>query len=301
MTTARRQVDTAAISALAPVAALLPIWLIAIAILWLPFWRLTDVSYPLFAFAALALGIILFSKSIQRIFLARLLNARKPTSKETAALQKSWRRVAQANHASAQSFVLAVVDTQDINAFASGGHLVVVSSYAINELSEDELAGVLAHELSHHLGSHTVALTIAQWLSMPILLLARIGFILQRLAEAISNTFSSRFAALKFFGLLISAALTVVSSLFVAALVVAQTLSSAVGHASEFQADRRAVHMGFGSELLKALQHVEDDSRRHGSQQNSSQGDSLSVSSHPPAKERILQLQVLLRTEDPFR
>jgi hypothetical protein len=53
--------------------------------------------------------------------------------------------------------------------------------------------------------------------------------------------------------------------------------------------------------LLKALQHVEDDSRRHASQQNSSQGDSLSVLSHPPAKERILQLQVLLRTEDPFR
>ena len=297
MSTAKRQVDSAAISALAPVAALIPIWLIAIAIFWLPFWQFTDVSYPLFAFASLALGIVLFSKSVQRIFLARLLSARKPTPLEAATLHKSWRKVAQANHISTESFVLAVVDSQDINAFASGGHLVVVSSYAINELDERELSGVLAHELSHHLGSHTVALTIAQWLSLPILLLARMGFILQRLAEAISNTFSSKLTALKFFGLLISAALTVTSSLFVAGLVVAQALSSAVGHGSEFQADQRAVHMGFGNELLTALKRVNDESEL-GDRQSTN---SLVVASHPPARERIARLQVLLRTEDPFR
>ena len=45
----------AAISSLAPVAALFPTWLVAIGILWIPFWRFTDVSYALFAFAAIAL------------------------------------------------------------------------------------------------------------------------------------------------------------------------------------------------------------------------------------------------------
>ncbi len=297
MSSAKRHVDSAAISALAPVAALIPIWLIAIAIFWLPFWQFTDVSYPLFAFASLALGIVLFSKSVQRIFLARLLNARKPTPKESALLHKSWRRVAQANHASTQSFVLVVVDSHEINAFACGGHLVVVSSYAINELDESELAGVLAHELSHHLGSHTVALTIAQWLSLPILLLARIGFVLQRIAEAIAIAFSSKFAALKFFGLLISAALTVVSSIFVAGLVVAQALSIAVGNESEFQADHRAVRMGFGNELLTALKRVEGEPDLADRQTTNN----LVVATHPPAHERIERLQVLLRTEDPFR
>lgn len=297
MSTAKRQVDSAAISALAPVAALIPIWLIAIAIFWLPLWRLTDVSYALFAFSVLAFGIILFSKSVQRIFLARLLSARKPTPREAAILHKSWRRVAQANHASTESFVLAVVDSQDINAFACGGHLVVVSSFAINELGESELAGVLAHELSHHLGSHTVALTIAQWLSLPILLLARIGFMLQRFAEVIANTFSSRFAGLKFLGLLVSAALTVVSSLFVAGLVVAQALSSVVGNESEFQADHRAVRMGFGNELLRALKRVANETELIDHQPPSN----LVVASHPPAHERIARLQILLRTEDPFK
>ena len=297
MATAKRQVDSAAISALAPVAALLPIWLIAIGILWIPFWRLTSVSYPLFAFAALALGILLFSKSVQKLFLARLLDARQPTPDESAKLRQAWRRVAQANHISIDSFVLTVVDSNDINAFASGGHLLVVSSYAVHELDDNELAGVLAHELSHHLGSHTIALTIAQWLSLPILLLARVGFILQRVAEAASNAFNSRLSMLKFVGLLVSAGLTVVSSLFVVGLVVAQALSNAVGYSSEFQADRRAVHIGFGQELLMALKHVADDTQLGDDQSISP----LVVSSHPPVRERIGRLESLMRTEDPFR
>ena len=297
MAHAKRQVDLAAISSLAPVAALLPTWAIAIAIFWLPFWKFTDVSFPLFAFAALSLGIILFSKSIQKLFLARLLGARQPTYEESVALYQAWRRVAKANHISTSSFLLAVVDSNELNAFASGGHLLVVSSFAVNELDNNELTGVLAHELSHHLGSHTVALTVAQWLSLPILLLARTGFILQTIAEAISNTLGSRLSIVKFFGILASAALTIVSSIFVSGLIVAQTLSNAVGYSSEFQADRRVVRMGFGRELLHALSRVADQTNYL----EQFSHDQILVSSHPPARERATRLEALLQTEDPFR
>ncbi len=297
MAHAKRQVDLAAISSLAPVAALLPTWAIAIAIFWLPFWKFTDVSFPLFAFAALSLGIILFSKSIQKLFLARLLGARQPTYEESVALYQAWRRVAKANHISTSSFLLAVVDSNELNAFASGGHLLVVSSFAVNELDNNELTGVLAHELSHHLGSHTVALTVAQWLSLPILLLARTGFILQTIAEAISDTLGSRLSIVKFFGILASAALTIVSSIFVSGLIVAQTLSNAVGYSSEFQADRRVVRMGFGRELLHALSRVADQTNYL----EQFSHDQILVSSHPPARERATRLEALLQTEDPFR
>ena len=297
MAPAKRQVDLAAISSLAPVAALLPTWAIAIAIFWLPFWKFTGVSFPLFAFAALSLGIILFSKSIQKLFLARLLGARQPTYEESVALYQAWRRVAKANHISTSSFLLAVVDSNELNAFASGGHLLVVSSFAVNELDNNELTGVLAHELSHHLGSHTVALTVAQWLSLPILLLARTGFILQTIAEAISDTLGSRLSIIKFFGILASAALTIVSSIFVSGLIVAQTLSNAVGYSSEFQADRRVVHMGFGRELLHALSRVADQTNYL----EQFSHDQILVSSHPPARERATRLEALLQTEDPFR
>ena len=55
--------------------------------------------------------------------------------------------------------------------------------------------------------------------------------------------------------------------------------------------------MGFGNELLTALKRVSDDSE-FGDRQASN---NLVVASHPPARERIAQLQILLRTEDPFR
>ena len=132
---------------------------------------------------------------------------------------------------------------------------------------------------------------------MPILLLAKIGFVLQFIAEAISNALGTRLKILQFIGLLIAAALTVVSSLFVAGLVVAQSLSNAVGHGSEFQADRRVVQMGFGRELLTALRNVETDSYIS----DEASKHSLLVSSHPPAEERIKRLESLMRIEDPFR
>ena len=68
---------------------------------------------------------------------------------------------------------------------------MVVTTFAIEELPEHELAGVLAHELSHHLGMHTVALTIRHWLSLPVVVLARVGFWLENVATAATNAFAS--------------------------------------------------------------------------------------------------------------
>ena len=48
---------------------------------------------------------------------------------------------------------------------------------------------MLAHELSHHLGLHTAALTLGHWLSLPVVLLARFGFFLQNVARAATDSF----------------------------------------------------------------------------------------------------------------
>ena len=144
---------------MAPVVALLPVWLIAIGLIWLPLGMASDVSYFFFASMVMLFGVILFSRPVQRIVFARMLGARPPTSRELLALQPAWNIVSQANHFSSNRFVLAVVDSDETNAFACGGHLLVVSSYAIDHLRQDQLTGVLAHELSHHMGGHTVALS----------------------------------------------------------------------------------------------------------------------------------------------
>ena len=85
-----------------------------------------------------------------------------------------------------------MLPSDELNAYACGGHLVVVTSFAVAELPRRELAGVLAHELSHHLGLHTVALTIRHWLSLPVVLLARVGFWLQNVATAATERLRRR-------------------------------------------------------------------------------------------------------------
>lgn len=282
--------------ALAPVVVLLPVWLIATAVFWLPFGLLGGVSYTLFAVSLMLLGVVLFSRPVQRLIFARLLGARSPTHVELSRLQSAWHSVAQANHFSPDRFVLAVADGDDINAFACGGHLLVVSSYAVNNLDADELAGVLAHELSHHLGGHTVALTIAQWMSLPVIALAWIGFFLQRIAQAAANMFADRYPnpSVRFIGRLITALLSGVAWIFLSGLLVAQSWGNVVGRASEYQADARAVTMGFGRELLSALKRVVNTGQGEVPQGRSA----FVLTSHPPARTRVARLEAMLRRDD---
>ena len=173
---AHRNLDSSAITAIGPVLAVAPVWLLAIFVFWLPVQLIWNVSFGWFAVGYLAAVVLLFLRPVQVFVLAPLLGARRPTPEQRSALAPAWQPVLQMNDLPARRYVLAVLPSHELNAFACGGHLVVVTSYAIEELPRDELSGVLAHELSHHLGLHTVALTVGHWLSIPVLLLARIGF-----------------------------------------------------------------------------------------------------------------------------
>jgi Zn-dependent protease with chaperone function len=198
--------------------------------------------------------------------------------------------VLQAARLPGRRYVLTVLPANDLNAYACGGHLVVVTTYAIDTLPRDELAGVLAHELSHHLGLHTVALTIAHWLSVPVLILARIGFFLQNVASAATSSYASHSAALTALGRGISSVLTAASWVFLSGLVAANVLSNMAGHDSEFQADARAVEMGFGRELSSALRRV----AATGGDRPRSWKERLGAS-HPAARTRVVKIEATRR------
>ncbi|NDC45437.1 MAG: hypothetical protein EBZ55_05030 [Actinobacteria bacterium] len=141
----------------------------------------------IFAILAFLCGSSLFLRPVQRAIFTRVLGARRANADELVRLSEAWNVVAEAHGIPRQRFVLAVVDSDDLNAFACGGHLLVVSSYAARNLTHEELTGVLAHELSHHLGSHTVGLTFAQWMSLPIIGLARLGTTLRDMSNRIER------------------------------------------------------------------------------------------------------------------
>ena len=290
---AHRNLDSSAVTAMAPVLAVAPVWLLAILVFWWPVHLMWNVPFIWFAIGYLVAVVLLFLRPVQVFVLAPLLGARRPTPEQRSALVTAWRPVLQMNDLPARRYVLAVLPSNELNAFACGGHLVVVTSYAIDELPRDELSGVLAHELSHHLGLHTVALTFGQWLSIPVLLLARIGFFLQNVASAATTSYASHSAAITALGRTVAALLTAVSWVFLSGLLLSNMLANAVGRNSEFQADGRAVGMGFGRPLATALRRFVAD---FGADRPPTWRERLAAT-HPPARTRVARIEAMLRAK----
>jgi Zn-dependent protease with chaperone function len=291
VSSSRRHVEASALTALLPLLAIVPLWLLALLVVWLPLHLVLHIGFAWLVAGYLAAGVLLFLRPVQTAVLARLLGARRPTVDERAALDTSWRSVLQANQLPRRRYVLAVLPANELNAFACGGHLVVVTTYAVDELPRDELTGVLAHELSHHLGLHTVALTFSQWLSLPVLVLARIGFFLQNVARAATDSFARSSTAVTAIGRLISALLTAASWVFLSGLLLSNLIANVAGRRAEFQADQRVITMGFGRPLARALRRVIADG---GGDRPQSWRERLAAT-HPPARTRVARIEAQLR------
>jgi len=286
-----RSVERSTIASLVPVLALVPVWLVALAVFWFPIHFVWHIPFWMFALLHLVLVVLMFWRPLQTVLVMRLLGARGATSEEAHLLEPAWRSVAQQLRINPRRYSLAVLESDELNAFACGGSLLVVTSYAIDALPRDEMTGVLAHELAHHLGFHTAALAVRQWLSIPIYLLAGIGFFLQNVATAATRSYVSHSSALTAVGRLVSGILSVVAWAFLSALLVSNRIANKVGRRSEFEADRRAVAMGFGRELSTALRRVEaTEAPRDGN----SLRDSLVVT-HPSARSRVMRIDAFRR------
>ncbi len=283
--------EWSALTGVIGIVALLPAWLVTATVLWLPFGWWGNVDYWQFVGSLFLLFILLFSRPVQRFVLMRLLGARTPTPHEIVVLNESWQPIIRRNELDRRQFVLAVVDTDSLNAFACGGHLVIVSSHAIEQLDAEQLSGVLAHELSHHLGLHTVALTITQWMILPITVLSRVGMRLRAIAEEATIAFARRIPLLHALGLFVAAFLHVLSWLLMLNVSLATSLGNAASRVTEFHADRRAARLGFGNHLLAAMRNwnaIAPPTERGDIRERV-------FASHPPMRLRINKLALYLR------
>lgn len=287
----RRRVERAAVYAFVPVLAMLPFSLLALFLVWLPIGAFTDISYLWILVAFGATGPLLFIRRFQVLVLTPVLGARHPSEAEAAAIKPLWNEILRTNHVPDDHYVVRILPSEELNAFACGGHLVVVTSFAVDELTTPELQGVLAHELSHHLGLHTIAITIGHWLSMPVVALARIGVFLENVAIATRDSYGRDSPTIDSITNLAAIAIHGLSWIFTAAIRASVALGNIVGYQSEFDADRRAVRMGFGRELASALRRVlaaGHSPRPVGWRQRV-------ASSHPSARTRVARIEALLR------
>ena len=270
---------------------LVPFWLLALLVVWFPISLVWSVPFWWFPAGWLVLGALLFVRPVQVAVLTPLFGARMPTDDELDVIDPIWHDIAQRAELPPGRFVVRILPSDELNAFACGGHLVVVTSFAVARLPRSELAGVLAHELSHHLGLHTVALTLGHWLSLPVVALARVGFFLQNVARAATDSFALHSAALTALGRVVAGLLTAVSWVFLAALYASDALANVFGHASEFEADRRAVSMGYGRQLAAALRRVV----ALGGGGRAIGWRARLAATHPPARTRVARIEAMLR------
>jgi Zn-dependent protease with chaperone function len=279
------------VAGIGPVLVIAPFCLLALFVIWLLLRLVWDIPFWWVTVGYLAAAVVMFIRPVQAGVLTPLLGARRPTDDEYDRIYPLWRRIARANDLPPERYILRVLPSDELNAYACGGHLVVVTSFAVAELPQRELAGVLAHELSHHLGMHTVGLTIAHWLSLPVVLFARVGFLLQNVATAATRAFASQSAGWTMLGQLVAGLLNVLSLPFVAALYAADALGNVIGHRSELQADRRVVRMGFGPNLAQALRRVIS----LGGGRRPIGWRARLAASHPPARTRVARIDAMLR------
>lgn len=285
-------IDSSALTAIVPVLALLPAWLTAMSLIWVVVAIPFDTSYVTFIGTAALASVVMFLPATQRIFVTRMLGVRTPERHERRRLDTAARMVLAAARTPKRRFVFAIDESSDVNAFACGGHMLVVSSFALDKLDDDELLGVVAHEFSHHLGAHTVGLSFAQWFSLPVLLFARLGEFTRKVARSPLRRLEAMEGAARHIARALDVVLRGFSWLFGATLVTAQRLNDLVGRDAEFHADRRVVELGFGRQLSRALTHV---AARDGSSIGRSRHERI-FSSHPPARTRIARIEALLRS-----
>jgi Zn-dependent protease with chaperone function len=213
-----RSVDRSAIWAFVPVVAMAPFSVLALGLLWWPVNIVFGVPFRWTVVVFTTSGLLLFVRPFQTAVLTPILGARLAHPEEAALITPVWAEIAQANHLPPNRYALRVLPSDELNAFACGGHLVVVTSFAAQELTPAQLRGVLAHEISHHLGLHTVAITITHWLSGPVVFLARIGFFFENVSQAAAQSFGRRSPVIKVAGQFAATFFKAVSWVFTAAL-----------------------------------------------------------------------------------
>lgn len=202
-----------------------------------------------------------FIKPTQGLVAYRLYRAREPTPDELARLREPWQSVLTRAGIPLDRYRLMVSDQNDLNAYASGGYGVVVTSLAVRRLRPRQLQSVLAHELGHHLNLDLVPRLLMQQLMLPIRAVWWLGRVLWSAVRAVGRGALTSPGCLSMLlaGIVLIVALLLFRTL--AAPAVIALAGAALGRLAldraEYDADDVAVQLGLGSVLLGVLKMFE--------------------------------------------
>ncbi|MFF2468811.1 M48 family metalloprotease [Streptomyces mirabilis] len=208
--------------------------------------------------AWLASGALVFHRPTELAFARHVMKLRAPLAEERARLEPVWREVTARAGIEAHTYELMVENSTDLNAVAAAGHVVGVTTYALNEIPSSNLAAVLAHELGHHTGGHAWTGLLGYWYSLP----GRIAWAfmrgIARIAIRVASVFSLAATGMVylFIGMFVIGGF-VAAWYITVPLVAAPYLLAYVGRQGELRADRQAADLGFAPHLAQVLHHFQ--------------------------------------------
>ncbi|WP_240362883.1 M48 family metalloprotease [Streptomyces sp. S1D4-23] len=253
--------------------------------------------------AWLASGALVFHRPTELAFARHVMKLRAPLAEERARLEPIWREVTARAGIEAHTYELMVENSTDLNAVAAAGHVVGVTTYALNEIPSSNLAAVLAHELGHHTGGHAWTGLLGYWYSLP----GRIAWAfmrgIARIAIRVASVFSLAATGMVylFIGMFVVGGFLAAWYITVP-LVVAPYLLAYVGRQGELRADRQAADLGFAPQLAQVLHHfqaqedaVKAQAAAQGRQLKEPGGLAKLLTTHPDNYTRLQALEPYLR------
>jgi len=245
-------------------------------------------------------GTLVFHRPTEYALARHVWHMRPPMPAEAGRLEPIWREVTARAGIDSRIHKLWVEESEDLNAYAAAGHLVGVTTTALDVLTDAELAGVLAHELGHHAWGHAWVLQLGDWYARPGRLAARLVRTLVVLAIAYVGSYSLLAAALVI-SVVIWIAYETITFLYGVPLILLATpyLIAAVGRVAELRADRQAAVLGFARPLSNALLKMHAEQARPGRKALAARPAALGIldrllASHPDYATRLERLRPYL-------
>ena len=245
-------------------------------------WNLVSpVLGVLLVIAWLGSGAVLLAKASEAGFARVLLGVRPPTLSERQHFEGTWNAVCHRAGVSPERYLLYVEDSNKINASAAAGHVVTTTRMAMT-LPGDQFAAVIAHELGHHLGGHSLVSLLALWYGYPakVIFAAISRWLDENLLIKISLIATALILAIFFPPILL--------------IVFGGPIAAWASRQAELAADRTAAELGYAQPLLALFQRwqaegLDDWYASAGWRERLS-------ASHPTAAKRADALQVYMAT-----
>lgn len=186
----------------------------------------------------------------------RVYGYREPGGAERVRLEQSWRDVQR--RAGVSAYRLVVVESDELNACVPSGRTVAVTSASARSLPPGWLEAVLAHELGHLLGRRAVTAFVHAQVTLPSRALL---WTLRRPWSPVVPLWKRAVKwhrpigfVLVFLLVVLATAVTVVVALPAGVAHVAALGARVLSGSGEGRADAAAVRLGFGAELVAAVE-----------------------------------------------